>query len=138
MPIRLLNSVTATSLPPSAATDGVPLNGARPSGGGYYNQVKDAAVLSLRSTAGSGTMEVMCRLWGWHPATLWTPMGIGDPVADRGLINDGVTVAEDGADTLVHSQPVSGLSACTRVYLQVTAIGGTGTAITAWLTERAI
>lgn len=108
----------------------------------YWHKWWDSGVISLQSTAGSATMTFQGRIWVMEPLTnKWHPMGIGnatDPVAKRGYLNDGNTIAEDGADTITHTQPVQGLSAFSRIYLEVVSIGGTSTAITAWLHPRAV
>ncbi len=125
MQIDLLTAATATTAVPSAATDGKAMP-----------HMTDVATLFVRSTAGSATMTVTLRLWGYHKYTnKWYPLGVGT-AASKGIVNAGAAIAEDsslGADTLLHSEIVSGLHRIDRVYLQVTAIGGTSTAVSAVL-----
>lgn len=120
--IQLLDAATATSAVPSAATDGVKLPG-----------LTDLATLFLHSTAGSGTMTVTCRLWGYNAVLgKWYPLGTGT-ASGKGVINAGAAIDEDIADTIRHCEVVTSLHRIDRVYLQVTAIGGTSTAVSAYL-----
>jgi len=123
--ITLLTAATATTAVPSAATDGVQMP-----------VTADIATLFLHSTAGSGTMTVTVRLWGYNVGVAkWYPLGIGT-AALKGVLNAGAAIAEDaslGADVLLHCEVLNSLHRIHRVYLQVTAIGGTATAVTAML-----
>lgn len=125
MQITLLTAATATNGVPSGATAGVKMP-----------HLTDVATLFVHSTAGSDSMTVTLRLWGYNNYTAkWYPLGIGT-AANKGIINAGAAIAEDtstGADTILHAEIVSGLFRIDRVYLEVTAIGGTATAITAVL-----
>jgi hypothetical protein len=121
--ITLLTAATATTSAPSAATDGVALP-----------HTTDYATLLMHSTAGSGTMTVTGKLWGYNTQTgKWYPLGTGTDGTLKGIVNDGAAVTEVSADAIVHAEPVAGLRSFQRVALQVTAIGGTSTAITAVL-----
>jgi hypothetical protein len=120
---ELLAAATATSAQPSAATDGV----VKPSG-------VDRVDLFLRSTAGSGDMEVTVRLWGYQPEfDEWFPLsigsGAGDAVNRSGWMNGGAPIEESGADEIRHYEAVENLSLFGRLYAQVVAIGGTSTAV---------
>ena len=80
-------------------------------------------------------MTVTLRVWCYSPlTTVWHPLGSNATEATRGVLNGGNAIDEDGADTLVHAEPITGLGAFTRIYLEVTAIGGTNTAVSSWLT----
>lgn len=128
--VELLASATATNSAPSGATAGLDVNLLRPLSGG---KIPQTVTLLIYSTAGSGTMTVTCRLWGYHakPA-IWFPLGIGT-ASGKGVVNDGAAIAEDEADTLRHAEPLDLPSHFTRLYLEIEAIGGTSTAVTAQL-----
>lgn len=80
-------------------------------------------------------MTVTLRVWCYSPLTAaWHPLGSNATEATRGVLNDGNAIDEDGSDNLVHAEPITGLGAFTRIYLEITAIGGTSTAVSAWLT----
>jgi len=119
---KLLDEVTATNSAPTAATDGVSLHN------------NDEAILMVASTAGSGTMTVTVKLWAYSTAiSEWMPLGIGP---NNGVINGGNALAESSADAIAHTEPIDGLFAFDRLYAEVTAIGGTATAISCWLRLR--
>lgn len=125
--VQLLTAATATNSPPSGAAAGVETNDLKFATDG---------VISLRSTAGSGTMTVTCRLWGYEAsAAVWFPLGNGTG-AGKGFLNGGAAITETEADTIAHAQVVYGIGHIDRVYIEITAIGGTSTAISAWLTAR--
>lgn len=134
--LRLLNAATATNSPPSGATAGVSLRQRQPGVDGGNWRGKNDGVILVKSTAGSGTMTVTLRVWGYSNLTsAWHPLGSdATTVANRGVLNEEGAIAEDGADNLVHAEPISGLGAFTRIYLEITAIGGTSTAVTSYLT----
>ena len=123
--IDLLTATTATNGPPSGAGAGKDMP-----------HTTDIATLFVHSTAGSATMTVTLRLWGYSAYTgKWYPLGTGT-AALKGVINAGAAIAEDaslGADTLLHAEVVTSLQRIDRVYLEVLAIGGTSTAVTAVL-----
>ena len=135
--IQLLTAATATNSPPSGATAGFPLKDKTPGKAPNFrwNHYPSGVVL-VKSTAGSGTMTVTLRLWCYSPATAaWHPWGQAALVANRGVLNQGNAITEDGADNLTHAEPVTGLGSVTRIYLEITAIGGTSTAVSAYLLE---
>jgi hypothetical protein len=125
----------------SGALAGFALVGAQAGlGSGYGWRGEDRGAFQMHSTAGSGTMTCTLRAWGRSKAdgTTWEPMGAtNSDVTLRGVLHGGVAIGEDGADNLQHNENVSGLAAFDRVYLEIVAIGGTATAITAYLEERA-
>jgi hypothetical protein len=126
--IKLLDGVTATTAAPSAATDGFSLRKPTP-GTEYVWSGQNIGQLNLYSTAGSGTMTATVRMWGYKGnADRWFPLGTSTTESERGLINGGA-VDEDGADNLVSSTLIQGLSGFDRIAAQVVAIGGTSTAI---------
>lgn len=132
MQIQLLTAATATNGAPTAATDGFELKGS-------FERAKpgDDAIIFVHSTAGSGTMTVTLKLWGYSKvAAEWAPLGVDSTDADRGKLNDGNAIGEVIANSLEHSEIVQGLRHFDRVYLEVAAIGGTATAVSAWLLAR--
>ncbi len=123
MSIQLLSAVTATNSPPTAATDGVDVKAS--------GILRDEAYVLVKSTDGSGTMTVTVKLWGWYDTvSAWAPLGIG---STKGVLNDGTAIAEETADNIVHVESLSGLTQLQRVYAEITAIGGTSTAIDVFL-----
>ncbi len=120
--ITLLTAATATTTAPSAATDGVALP-----------HTTDLATLFLYSSAGSGTMDVTCRLWGYNTALAkWFPLGTGAD-ATKGTVNAGSAMGETGTNAIAHCEVVNSLHRINRVALQVVTINGTSTAIEAVL-----
>lgn len=126
------------------ALAGVSLHGAQPGvPNAYWLKPWDSGLISGQSVAGSGVMTFMGRIWLMNPITYaWAPAGIGTsaaPVADRGKVNDGNLIAEDGADNITFTQPINGLSGYGRIHFEVTATpGGVATAVTVWLHPRAV
>lgn len=135
--IQLLNAATATNSPPSGATAGFPLKDKTPGKAPNFRwNHYPSGVIHVQSTAGTGTMTVTLRLWGYSKATsTWLPLGSNATMATRGVLNLGNAITEDGSDNLCHAEPVTGLGSFTRVYLEITAIGGTNTAVSAYLVE---
>lgn len=130
--VKLLTAATGTNSPPTVVTDGVPKKGRTPGTTDSGLGESDSAVILVRSTAGSGTMTVTLRLWGWSDLTgVWHPIGTSTTDASRGLLNQATAIGEGPgpADTLRHAELVQGLSAFQRLYCEVTAIGGTSTAV---------
>lgn len=96
----------------------------------------DKMSLILRSTAGSGVMTVSAKMWGFNLGVgMWTPLGPAATDANRGAINGAVAIGELAApaDLLEFSDLIDGLFAMDYAYLEITAIGGTATAVSAWL-----
>lgn len=126
--VQLLAAATATNSPPSGASAGVPigqdvLDGGAPVYGGLF----------VASTAGSATMTVTLKLWAYiAAAAVWAPCGTGT-AALRGVLNGGVAIDEIAADLIRHYETIGIPWAFDRMYLEITAIGGTDTAISAWL-----
>lgn len=122
-PVQLLSAATATNSAPSGATAGFAIH-----------QPTDRALFCLKSTAGSGTMTVTVKLWGYCPAmSEWSPLGVHATAATKGILNSGNAIEEIAADTLRHAEEIFGLMRISRVYAEITAIGGTSTAVSAWL-----
>lgn len=125
MQAQLLTAATATNGKPSAASDGVELKNVVPN---------SALAIIVQSTAGSGTMTVTLRLWVYSTvSSTWLPVGTNATADSKGLLNGGAAIGETNTDQISHTEMVGNLDAFQRAYLEVTAIGGTATAISAWL-----
>lgn len=135
--LKLLTAATATNSPPTTATQGFSLKGRTPGqtqAHTWYH--RDSGVIIVRSTAGTGTMTVTLRVWGYNPhSASWHPLGSSSTESLRGVLNAQSAIDEDGSDILTHAEPVTGLAAFSRIYLEITVISGTNTAVSAWLTE---
>ena len=130
--LKLLTAATATNSPPSGATAGKALSRVGDEGNTWPGA--DRAMVLVASTAGSGTMTVTIKLWGYSPVSAtWHPLGTNATAATKGIINEGNSIGETGTDTIAHAEIVQGLSAFSRVYAEVTASGGTATAVSLWL-----
>jgi hypothetical protein len=132
--LRLLNAVTATTSAPSAATDGQPLQGDQISTttiGHYWQKRWNNGQIALKGT-GTGALTFQGIIWLYFKTpNIWAPAGISATIADRGKLNDGTTIT--GTTTLVHTQPIYGLSSAERIALQATTLTGTDMTVTAWL-----
>lgn len=131
--IELLSTTSATNGTPSGASAGLALSTIV----SYFGGVPDPMTLLLESTAGSGTMTVTARLWGYTPLDggTWVPLGTGGDTT-KGTINAGNAIGETTADRLLHAEPFQLTGSFQRYYLEVTAIGGTSTAVKAYLLAR--
>lgn len=118
--IELLASVTATNGVPSTSTDGIDMNLLRV-GGAIPSTVR----VGIKSTAGSGTMTVAARVWLYFGSTLGWMVGK--------TLNGGSNIAETGSDTIGYSEEVTTAYGATRMFLEVTAIAGTSTAVTGYV-----
>lgn len=126
--VEILASATATNSPPTNNA-GIAVNDLS-----LYGMAPEEGVLAIASTAGSGTMTATFRLWGKLPVGggIWVPLGPGAD-ATKGTLNTGSAIGETGTDTLRHSEVVEHLGMFDRLYVEITAIGGTSTAVTAWM-----
>ena len=125
--VEALASATATNSAPSGGSAGLETNAL-----GVFGKIPTTCIAEVVSTAGSGTMTVTIRVWGYDGAS-WTPLGNSSVGTTMGVLNDGNAITECAADTLRFSQPLSYLGAYSRVYFEITAIGGTSTAVTVYL-----
>lgn len=126
--LSILVARTTTNSAPSGASAGVALS-ALDQFIGAQTPIPQAT-LHVWSTAGSATMTVTIRLWGYNSATgRWSPLGTSATAASKGIINGGSALDETGTDLIDHSEPVYQVSDFDRIYAEVTAIGGTATAI---------
>lgn len=127
--IQMLTAATATNSTPSGASAGVAIKDLVVRG-----VLPETATVLVVSTAGSGTMTSTLRLWGYHEvSTAWVPLGTGTDPATTGTLNAGTALAEDEANSLRHCEPVTNIATFDRLYLEIVAIGGTATALSAWL-----
>jgi hypothetical protein len=95
-------------------------------------------VLLLRSTAGSGVMDITLRIWLYSEHThAWHPAGISSTITNRGVLDDGTAITEDGADVLTHTEPIQFLSGYDYIYGEITVVDGTGTAVDLYLSSCA-
>lgn len=123
--IQVLTAATATNNPPSGAGAGfaIPRN---------WDEVR----FSLRSTAGSATMSVTIKAWGYDAGATdaWFP--IGTHATDdtlKGVLNRGSAIDENRSDKLEHTELIGGIRGFSRLYFEITAITGTSTAVSAWV-----
>jgi hypothetical protein len=131
--IELLASATATNGVPSGDSAGLSAQDILAAFGGVMPPVLS---LSLTSTAGSATMTVTARVWvqlnGAAATKVWVPYGPGT-AAFKGMLNDGAPINETSADLLRHVERLPLPGHFLRIYLEITAIGGTSTAVTGLL-----
>lgn len=121
--LQLLTGATATNGAPTLSTDGVALK----------STVDRATIVVKEDGSGSGVMTVTLKAWGYFAAIdAWAPLGVNATAANKGLLNDGNAIDETGTDLLTHAEELFGLLKVDRLYLEVTAIGGTATSIDAW------
>jgi len=129
--LEILASRTTTNSPPtqSDATVGVACDAIKAAFGG---KIPDALTLQIVSTAGSATMTCAATIWVYAGGK-WGKPGLGATSAAKGLLNGGSTIDEVTADTICHFETVDFLAHFERVYIEITAIGGTSTAVKALL-----
>lgn len=135
MALRLLNAVTATTSAPSASTDGFSLQGnqaSTPTFQHYWQKPWATGAIHVKG-AGTGALTFQGIIWLYSKIIdAWMPAGIASTIADRGKLNDATTIT--GTTTLVHTQPIYGLSAYERIALQATTLTGTGMTVSAYMT----
>lgn len=121
--IEALASVVAANSPPTLATVGADLDILKR----YVGRLPEEATARVRSTAGSGTMDVTIRVWGYQGALGWAPLG---------YLNGGSAIAETSANSIQYAEPLALPAHFTRIFFEVTAINGTSTAVTVYLVAR--
>lgn len=132
-------NVTAIQTPPALATDGVPnypdetVYGAD-TGACYARDGAQAAMLAVSSTAGSGAMTVSYTLWGYITAANGGA-GLWFPITDQNgtAVNFTASVSPLKANTVFETRRYWNTGCFDRLAVTVTAIGGTATAIEAWI-----
>lgn len=87
--------------------------------------------VTITETVANGTFAVTGMSGGVD--FVWVPLGTHVTGTSKGLINEASAVDESTSDNLEHCEVISNLDCFERLYLQVTAIGGTATAVDAIL-----
>lgn len=133
MQLKVLNAATATNGVPTADTDGFEM--------GRNNNNTPVGIVSflLASVAGTDTLTCLLKLWVRSRVSgTWMPHGTHPTDAKRGLLNQGNAIGELAApaDSLDHTELIGGLQNYDRAYIEIVTIGGTDTALSAWLVER--
>lgn len=131
---QVLDGATGTTAEPSAVTDGVELRTG-------LSQPATSHVFLIKSTAGTGTVRCICKLWGYHAALAgWYPIGPSGAADSQGRLNNNAVDAwmdEVTADSARYAEVLNdnfwGLAFFSRVYCQVTHFSGTGASFNAWL-----
>ena len=139
MKIKLLDAVAAENGVPTAGDidAGHPLMGLSSTGLSHNVPLDDRPSLTLVSVAGSATLTVTVKIWVFVAVVSdWVPLGSHATAALRGVINEGNAIDEVQADKLRHSELVTGLDNYEAIYAQVTAIGGTDTAVDLYIHGR--
>jgi hypothetical protein len=121
--IELLASAIAANGIPTAAA-GISTNDLRLKG-----KIQDKIRVGVASTAGSGTMTVTLRVWG-KAGAVW--FRLKDLNASSAAPHTAVAISETSADAIQYSEIVDGVSGCDRLYLEITVIAGTNTAVTGY------
>ena len=98
---------------------------------GWQKRWNQAAISVKGAGTGALTFQGVVYLYSTVVGQ-WLPAGISSTIANRGMLNDGTTIT--GTTTLVHSQPLFGLSAFERIALQATILTGTSMTVSAYLT----
>lgn len=129
--VRLIDGATTTTSVPSGAPTATPADGVGFAFATLMGIVSPTAELRVRSTAGSGAMDVTVKMWGYSVESgTWAPLGTGTGAA-KGIVNGGAVIDEGPvADTIRHSEPIAYLHHLDGIYAQITAINGTSTAVT--------
>lgn len=121
--VELLASAIAANGAPTAAA-GIEINALAGLG-----PVPKSIRVGVRSTAGSGTMTVACRLWQRSAGFWFVSKALA--ASDTAPQTAG-TIAETGNDTIGWCEPVDLVSGADRLYLEIVAIAGTSTAVTGY------
>jgi hypothetical protein len=142
MIVTILSARTTTNSAPSGATAGVQIRKTSSSTAGRGLSAAQRALILIKSTAGSGTMTATVKLWGYisagsgdaaNPAAGWYPLGTSSTAANKGIVNEQSAMGETTADGIAHAEVLENIAPFDRLYAEVTAIGGTSTAISVFL-----
>ncbi len=134
--VKLLEAVVAVNGQPSAATDGIPCyptNRIVADDGVCFtaSPAQDSSIF-LKGT-GTGAVTVTARLWGYLAALgEWVPVGTGSD-GTKGVLNAGAAFGAVKAGKVLHVEALLYGGHFDRLYLEVTAIGGTSTSVDAWV-----
>jgi hypothetical protein len=132
--VEALASATATNSAPTLSTDGIHVNLLRVNG-----RIPRTMSVNVYSTAGTGALSVTLRIWGYNPKAAadsatnagWCPLGVGS-AALKGVLNQGLDIDEDASisNAIGHTEALDLPAHFTRLYMEITAIAGTNTAVT--------
>lgn len=130
--IRILEGATATNSPPSSyAAAGVDVGTILD---GLYGPKgwPTSCDVAIYTTAGSGTMTATVKLWCGHPnlgaSGVYLAAGTGS-ASTAGVMNGGIACDEHAADNINRVDMVMNPGAYRKWYAEITAIGGTATAV---------
>jgi len=120
--LNALNAATAANSAPTAATDGVAVP---------INRMGKVVVFRLAhtTTAGNDARTCSIKLWGYCPGSASAAGAAVSSAAwdDMGETYDLASVSADGSVVALVTEAVTIYS---RIYVELTAVSGTGTAIT--------
>jgi hypothetical protein len=141
--IRILEAATATNSPPTSYTDsGVDVGAILDTLYGA-KAWPSSCVVAVHTTAGSATMTATIKLWGGilgigsAGAGKYLAGGTGSS-ATAGLLNGGAAYDEHTTDNINRLDVIDFPGVCRKWYAEVTAIGGTSTAVTVDLVFAAV
>jgi hypothetical protein len=133
--IRILEDATATNgVPSSYAAAGVDVGAILDTQYGA-KAWPTSCVVFVHTSAGSGTMTATIKLWGGvlgvgaAGAGKYGAAGTGSS-STSGLLNGGAAFDEHAADNINRLDVIDLPGVCRKWYAEVTAIGGTATAVT--------
>ncbi len=126
--VRMFDGAAAVGAVPTGAPSETPADGVgfAMSALGFGNVGPMDATLRVRSTAGTGTLAVTIRRWGYAVESgIWTPTGIGTGAA-KGIINGGAALDETGTNLIRHAEPLFYVHHFDGIYFQITDAPATG------------
>ena len=133
--IRLLEAATATNSPPASyAAAGVDVGAILDERYGKNGWPTSCGV-AVHTTAGSATMTATIKLWGGvlgigtASGGVYCAAGTGS-ASTSGLLNGGAAFDEHATDNINRLDVIDLPGICRKWYAEVTAIGGTATAVT--------
>lgn len=101
---------TASAAPANLADESL---GAAIPGSGAVDEVH----VLVQNTAGTGALTISLKLWGYNPEL--------DRWLDLGMLNAGAPITPSKTDTVSWAQGVQGMSAYSRLYIEIVgALGG--------------
>lgn len=131
--VRVLDAATATNSPPSSyAAAGVDISAILDNIYGKKGWPSHCGVV-VRTTAGSGTLTATLKLWiGYRYSTSAGEYVAASPGTSTlaGVLNGGAAFDEHATDIIHRADVVQYPRLGRKHYVEVTAIGGTGTAVT--------
>jgi len=142
MHLKVLAGATSATntAAPSGATAGVSLHlGETPGSPDYgFRGSEQNLAIAAHSTAGTGTLTLEARIWCYSDKTeQWYPLGTASTDTERGEINASTAVGEIATDKLQFTQVLGpAVLVFDRIYIQILAMGGSGTTCDFWLLSR--